>query len=261
MILSMLAAATAATAMPLEPTGKWVVRAEESLCLLERTYGTGPTAVTLVFQPWLDLPNMEMFVLAADASTRQYVGTHRMRVNDEPYTGSYLSVFAARPKIRITRLGAQRAMLEGLKDGDVIAIDAKPISQSFRIVRPDAARAALAQCVAVLMKEWGIDPDRNARIKAQLEGNPAAYFGEDAYPKEALERGAQGRVVALLTVDDRGAVSGCRILSSAGLTLNDGTCKAALRVRFRPARGHDDKPIASTYILPVRWVLPSGPLY
>lgn len=94
---------------------------------------------------------------------------------------------------------------------------------------------------------------------AGLRGNPAQYFGPDEYPSAALRAGAQGRVVAKLTVGTNGRVTDCVVETSSGnRDLDDTTCRIAKsRVRFTPAQDQNGNPIASSYTLPVRWVLPS----
>lgn len=89
-------------------------------------------------------------------------------------------------------------------------------------------------------------------------GNPGAWFGPDAYPPAALRRAAQGRTVAKLAVDADGRVTGCTVqVSSGDGDLDAGTCGVALgRGRFEPAVGADGPPIPSSYVLPVRWVIP-----
>lgn len=94
---------------------------------------------------------------------------------------------------------------------------------------------------------------------AGLKGNPGQYFSADNYPPEAQRAGAQGRVVARLTVGTDGRVSDCSVTTSSGNdALDQQTCRVAKRsVRFTPARDDSGNPITSTYTLPVRWVLPT----
>ncbi|MDB5707675.1 MAG: energy transducer TonB [Sphingomonas bacterium] len=94
---------------------------------------------------------------------------------------------------------------------------------------------------------------------AGLKGNPAQFFGNDAYPSEAIRAGAQGRVVARLTVGTDGRVSGCVVTTSSGnSSLDDTTCRIARsRVRYTPAKDENGQPIVSSATLPVRWVLPT----
>ena len=93
---------------------------------------------------------------------------------------------------------------------------------------------------------------------AGLRGNPANFFGPDAYPPAAQRAGAQGRVVARLTVGTDGRVSDCSVTSSSGNDdLDSTTCRIARsRVRFTPAKDDSGQPMTSSYTLPVRWVLP-----
>ena len=95
---------------------------------------------------------------------------------------------------------------------------------------------------------------------AGLKGNPGAFFGPDAYPAAAIRAEAQGRVVARLSVGTDGRVTDCSVTTSSGNgDLDSATCRIAkARVRFTPAKDAAGGAIASTYSLPVRWVLPSN---
>ena len=94
--------------------------------------------------------------------------------------------------------------------------------------------------------------------KAGLRGNPAQFFGADNYPPAAIRAGAQGRVVASLTVGTDGRVTACSVSTSSGSRdLDDATCRISRsRVRFTPAKDDNGSPISSTYPLSVRWQLP-----
>jgi periplasmic protein TonB len=93
---------------------------------------------------------------------------------------------------------------------------------------------------------------------AGLRGDPGRFFGPDAYPPAAQRAGAQGRVVARLTVGTSGSVTDCTVTASSGNDdLDATTCRIARsRVKFTPARDDSGQPITSSYTLPVRWVLP-----
>ena len=93
---------------------------------------------------------------------------------------------------------------------------------------------------------------------AGLKGDPGRFFGPDAYPPAAQRAGAQGRVVARLSVGTDGRVTDCTVSASSGNDdLDSTTCRIARsRVRFSPAKDDSGNAIASTYTLPVRWVLP-----
>ena len=93
---------------------------------------------------------------------------------------------------------------------------------------------------------------------AVARGNPAQYFSADNYPPEALRAGAQGRVVARLTIGTDGRVSDCSVTASSGNdALDNAVCRIARsRIRYTPAKDESGSPISSSTTLPVRWVLP-----
>lgn len=95
-----------------------------------------------------------------------------------------------------------------------------------------------------------------------LKGNPGEFFGADAYPIEAIRLHQQGRVVVKLWIDTDGKVASCTLAQSSGSpSLDRATCEIALkRVRYTPARDRKGQPIAASATLPVRWVLPEGPI-
>jgi TonB family protein len=101
-----------------------------------------------------------------------------------------------------------------------------------------------------------------AKNKAQAPTpveNPGQWFGADSYPAEAIRAGAQGRVVVRLNIDEYGTPSQCYVAVSAGNAgLDTATCNLAMtRARFKPGRDERGRALRSTFLLPVRWVLPT----
>jgi len=103
----------------------------------------------------------------------------------------------------------------------------------------------------------GDSPDHS--VAASVIGNPGTWFGRSTYPAEAILKKEQGRTVAQIDVDAKGAPSHCSVTVSSGSTSLDArTCEIAIAsLRFNPARDRSGTPISSSYVLPVRWVLPS----
>lgn len=93
---------------------------------------------------------------------------------------------------------------------------------------------------------------------ARVLGNPAEFFGPEAYPAEAVSAGQQGRSVVRIELDARGFPTGCTVVtSSASTVLDEATCRIAqTRLQYSAARDVKGKAVASQYTLPVRWVLP-----
>lgn len=103
-------------------------------------------------------------------------------------------------------------------------------------------------------------PDR-ALAGRKASGNPAIWFGNDAYPLDAIRRSEQGRTVAELRLDAAGWPTRCDIATSSGSASLDATTCAILmkHARFAPARDPDGVATAGTFTVPVRWVLPQYP--
>jgi periplasmic protein TonB len=86
-------------------------------------------------------------------------------------------------------------------------------------------------------------------------------FTNADYPRAAERAGAQGRVVARLTVAPDGRVSNCAVrISSGHEALDATTCRLILRrFRFEPARDADGVPVAETVEWEQVWSLePEG---
>jgi protein TonB len=63
----------------------------------------------------------------------------------------------------------------------------------------------------------------------------AALTREEFYPREAIARGLEGRVVLLLTLDTAGTVTAFEVASSSGHPMLDGAAlKAAMRIGSLP---------------------------
>ncbi len=87
-------------------------------------------------------------------------------------------------------------------------------------------------------------------------------FGADAYPPLAATAREEGTVIAELAIDPVGAVTACRIVTSSNSTsLDAGTCRiiTGRKTAFSPVRDTAGKPVAGTYELKVRWILPEAP--
>ena len=85
------------------------------------------------------------------------------------------------------------------------------------------------------------------------------FIDQDDYPATAIKADAQGRVDALLTINEAGLVTSCTIKRSSGhKLLDDTTCQLVLeRYSFDPARNDKGQPVAVQAVLPVVWVLPA----
>lgn len=92
----------------------------------------------------------------------------------------------------------------------------------------------------------------------QAKANLLQLFSTDDYPVEAIRREEQGTAAFQLSINRRGYVSDCRIVSSSGSdALDRATCGILeSRARFDPARNAQGKRVADHYSGRIRWELP-----
>jgi protein TonB len=88
-------------------------------------------------------------------------------------------------------------------------------------------------------------------------GNPSAWISTADYPPAASAAGQEGRTVFALDVDNKGRVTGCRIIQSSGSPLLDNTTCSSMVVnaRFKPAVGANGKPVAGAWQSAMQWKL------
>jgi len=76
------------------------------------------------------------------------------------------------------------------------------------------------------------------------------------YPKDARDRGQEGRVVPELLVGADGRPTACRILESSRFPeLDAGSCELMMQMRFEPGLDGAGKAIPSHFSRPLIWVL------
>jgi TonB family protein len=116
-----------------------------------------------------------------------------------------------------------------------------------------------AMAIAMLLAQaGGGGGGGGSRPAATPAGSPAAWFGPDDYPPDALRRSEEGRVAFMVDVNVSGTPTGCHIVTSSGSSaLDNGTCTVLMnKGRFKPARDASGKAVASTWSSATRWAIP-----
>jgi len=92
------------------------------------------------------------------------------------------------------------------------------------------------------------------RAKADL----VPLFSTDDYPIDAIRHEEQGTVAFNLSINRRGKVTKCKVVSSSGSdALDETTCDILeSRARFEPARDAEGQRVADEYSGRIRWELP-----
>jgi TonB family protein len=98
-----------------------------------------------------------------------------------------------------------------------------------------------------------------ARLPEKL-GN---FFRPDDYPDDLLDKGIQGSVGVLMTVDGSGQLTDCRTVETSGTpALDQVTCDVLRkRARFKPALSRDGKAMAALTYWRVNWQIADGYTY
>lgn len=95
---------------------------------------------------------------------------------------------------------------------------------------PPPATPTAASAVSPALTFERAAPPRELRGRA-LSTALQALAREEFYPREAIARGLEGRVVLLLTLDGSGRLAGIEVASSSGhALLDDAALKAATRI-------------------------------
>ncbi|MES3151376.1 energy transducer TonB [Sphingomonas faeni] len=160
----------------------------------------------------------------------------------------------------MTQMPIDAALFEALPPDAVLRVAPKKMrGWSFTLLNAKAAFEALAKCNDSTVKLWGIDPTERSRIAQSAE--PASYPGDwvvtNAYPMTIVRKGAQGTSIVLWTIGLDGRVADCRtVVSSGEVELDKAACRAITqRGRYKPALGHDGKPMISHSTRKVAWRL------
>lgn len=112
----------------------------------------------------------------------------------------------------------------------------------------DKAMVALKGCLDEELPKWGIDAKAYDALRSPpLDPGDHDWMDYYDYPQEAREKQQEGDVVARLSVDAKGKVTDCAVVSSSGSeSIDKMTCEKTLRkARFIPAVGADGKPTAA----------------
>lgn len=254
-------------AMPLAPSGKWVVNGDTAGCTLAREFGGPPSGVvTAALTPTTLDDAVTLVVVAPKASALKRKTPVDARLALEP-SGASIPVRYERagetPDGRkVARMMFDRADMPALMAATAIRIAAGGVAVSIAPTAGAKALAALTACEAALVRTWGVDPVAAAAAVTPPRGAPdiATWLQVEDYPQDALRRRSQGATIILWQVGLDGTVSGCRTVKSAGdPVLDTAACRAiAKRARYSPALDKDGRPVASWVARTVTWSMPGS---
>jgi TonB family protein len=244
--------------IPIGPVGVWEFYGRDGdPCAVARNYGTAQKPATVSLRLLLDLRSMNISIVTPAAGNPEINSSGSVVLT--PGTRSPVS-FSSFDLIdrgqHFDVMVVQRSAFDGLAAAATVTI---PGSGATTIPASDMVEAikVMDGCQAKLFTSWGIDVARfgyGKSIPLPLNGGPGGWFYADSYPAAARRANQEGHVMTVLDVGSDGRAKNCRVMISAGPLLDNPTCELILRrARFAPAHDSAGKPVASWYIVPVRW--------
>ena len=244
----------------LQPTGTWRVEYSQNMCVLAHQFGTGKSQVTFALRPmplgqWDD---MVVISRSSKFSPDYGDGTVTLQPGSETIKDYYRSVTVTDGPSRVTTIQAQHDQMTDLANAAEVSFKAgKNVDVTIAPPNMKAALKALQICQDDLLRSWGLDPAMQATIATRATSDLARSVTSDDYPSDALLGDEEGKAAAVYVVGLDGKATDCRIvISSHSSSLDDATCLAIRRARFKPAIGLDGKPMVSTAASSIDWRLP-----
>ncbi|MCY7280077.1 MAG: energy transducer TonB [Sphingomonas bacterium] len=261
LLASGAAAKLAPPAKLLTPSGKWAVEYAKEMCVLNRKFGRGADEMLLAIKPAPNSDQARIIVLVKAAKSRVRTGTATVRFSDGSVPGYAMASSGWANGMVLTAIDLPRSSLAPLVAGGKIAIRFGPgLNHEFAPTAMAPAMQALAKCERDLLKGWGMSEAAQDAIATMPKVEYTKLFKSQDYLIRLIEKGIQGSVGALLSVDSTGAVSACRAIeSSRTVELDELTCAIFLkRARYEPAIDKSGKAVSALTYYRVNWMIEDG---
>jgi len=263
--ISLIVAASAAAEAPppRQPTGKWVAEYAESMCVLQREYGTTTSRLTLAFQPQPMSDHVALYIFDPPAKLKgEYVPVKIGFGPGFPAVDANMATFDVRAqKFRYNSTGLARPELERAAASEQISLHADGhLSVAFQVPDLRKALSVLDECVADLLVQWGFSREQQQMLAklAEPEKPLLSYIKNGDYPDQAIRAGESGLNGARFNIGLNGRAANCKVVESSGSSSLDMTiCSVTRRFRFRPAIDKAGQPMESLGYFRVRWALGS----
>ena len=256
-----------AAAVPLQPTGKWMMNYTPTSCEAKRRFGDVaiaiiPGALGETTRVMLELPGKvsraRQFPATVDPSDGR--GAAKATALLFPMKAKRSrGLYSVLPNTLVERM-----MNSGRLDIKVgnprLHIAADSAQASLALGKTDALRKALDTCMADLRTRWGMVGGKLPKpaIASFAQGDVRGVFQSDDYPQDALDANQTGSASYLLMIGRDGSVMDCVVNESSGVASLDAMGCQVIRERakFKPAIDAAGKPTVDTYgTPPIRWMI------
>lgn len=250
--ISMAAVSHPAKAVPLQPTGKWVVDFADAQCVASLAYGE--ELVFLKASPAGDIVQFGIREPGRSGLPRQ-IDAAIEPASGAPFVGNALLWTSKGEKpFRMRMINMPAAEFERLSASPVLTFKIGEMTRSYAMPAMTALQGVMKTCVDDLQKSWSSE----GGVAAKAEANLVSYFKDDDYPDDAIRNENSGSTAFSLLIDEKGRVVDCMVTQTSGHALLDTQSCAIVktRARFTPARDLAGKPTRDRATSRINWRLP-----
>ena len=259
-LTALFLASAASSAVPLQPTDKWVLNYEDAQCNAYRNYGTEKNPLYLAFKapPVGDVVQLMVLQNGPRMGAEQH--DINVKIGERPLLRTNMLVYRGKKgKFRIKLINLPRAEFEALRQTHKVEISGKGQDYTFGLSDVAAFMKALDECLVDLRDFYNVGvPDmRNPKLSQEPVGDLASLFNAKDYPGTAILNRLQGTTTLQILVNDKGAVADCSVTGTSGNATIDAQSCAIIteRARFRPALDAQGKPTRSSFSQRITWKL------
>ncbi|MFM5916173.1 MAG: energy transducer TonB [Novosphingobium sp.] len=269
-----------ALAAPAEPVSltkvtKWEVNYDEDSCHLLAGFGTGDDLVVLSLTRYQPASDFDVVLTGAMFTPKRVAAPIKLGFGETMWPRPQAADGASagqKPFVMFTHVRLDGKVVNAADDSVAQVSPAmEAATTSAKIAFADktyrletgslaAPMAAMRACTDSLLTALGYDPVVQAQLQRhpQPTESPARWITYKDYPDKALRRRQDGLVQFRLDIDERGGVTGCKVLRRyKDDPFADLVCQLIKqRAHFRPAIDAAGKPVRSYYVNNVVFFVP-----
>jgi hypothetical protein len=247
-------------AVPLAPSGKWIVDYGENSCGIWRKFNAGPSGdVSFGVEP-LTLAQTAVLTFVVPGGSKNSAKAARIVLAP---SGQSLTISGDKHGVlpeggSAARLGIKRNDLPALFAASSLTVDFGD-SVSITLTSGQDASKALQACETDLMTKWKVDPAEVAAAARATEiSNLQEIFRSEDYPKNSTKDPVPGSSLTIVKVGTNGRVAVCRTIASGGnADLDNAICSSLTRrATYKPAIDREGKAVAGWWSRKVTWPRP-----
>jgi TonB family protein len=251
----------AASRLPLQPNGNWIVNFDDAQCIAQRNYGTQEDPLWLVLKqpPLGDFMQFSIIEKRSGNSLATEVNGTVEFDGQTPHKIRVLRYGSVKLKMRTLMMNLPIEHFASARSASALRLRAEGFDAAFALADIEPVLKVMDDCVSDLRQVWnvkGSDEDERA-VRDDAKGDLRRLFSSEDYPMQAMRRGDTGSVRMVFLVDETGRVADCSVMETSGVAALDAQSCVVIkeRARFTPAIGKDGKPAKGAFIQKITWRL------